>query len=225
MDLFEAMCTTFAAREFTDEAVDDATLWRILDRARFAPSGGNRQPWRVVVVRDAGTRERIAAAMEPAARRYVAQARAGESPLNTVRPSAVGAAEIARTEIPAVLMDWVRAAPVILVVGVDLSRVASVDAELDRVGVISGASVYPFVWNVLLAARAEGLGGTMTTLAAAGEPELKTHLGMPAEVALAAFVPLGQPVRQLTRLKRRPVEKFATLERFDGPALGDGGRE
>ncbi len=107
-------------------------------------------------------------------------------------------------------------APVLLVVFVDLAVVASTDQLLDRVGVISGASVYPLVWNILLAARAEGFGGTITTMAAGQEPAVKELLGVPDTYALAAVVPLGKPVKQLTKLRRQPVEEFVTRERFDG---------
>ena len=70
-------------------------------------------------------------------------------------------------------------APVVLVFCVDLQVVASTDKNLDRVGVISGGSIYPFVWNALLAARNEGYGGTITTLAVAQEPKLQEALGVP----------------------------------------------
>src|SRR5437667_11617801 len=82
MDLYEALGTTFSAREFTDDPVPDATLFTILDRARFAPSGGNRQGWHVIVVRDRATREALAALATPAAKRYTAQREAGENPWN-----------------------------------------------------------------------------------------------------------------------------------------------
>ena len=84
---------------------------------------------------------------------------------------------------------------------------------------ISGGSVYPFAWNVQLAARNEGLGTTITTLPVAREPELQALLGIPEHVAVAALMPLGEPVRQLTKLRRGEVEGFATLERFDGAPL------
>ena len=84
------------------------------------------------------------------------------------------------------------------------------------VGVISGGSIYPFVWNVLLAARDKGYGGTITTLAVAQEPVLKEALGLANHMAIAAVVPLGRPVKQLTKLRRRPVEDIVKLERFDG---------
>ena len=94
------------------------------------------------------------------------------------------------------------------------------DSELSRVGVISGASIYPFAWNILLAARAEGLGGVITTFAAAREPEVQKLLGIPSKFALAAVMPLGRPRKQLTRLKRKPVKEFAFRERFGGEPLG-----
>ena len=88
------------------------------------------------------------------------------------------------------------------------------------VGVISGGSIYPFVWNILLAARNEGYGGTPTTFIAGNETALQTLLGVPEQMAFAAMIPLGKPVKQLTRLSRKPVDEFAVLERWDGPALG-----
>jgi nitroreductase len=219
MELDEALRTTFSAREFTTDAVSDTTLYRVLDRARFAPSGGNRQGWRVIVVRERATREALAALNVPAAKRYAAQVQNGENPWNTIDPPRVDAATIERTAPPARLTETVLKAAVVLVIGVDLKVVASTDADLDRVGVISGASVYPFAWNVLLAARQEGLGGTITTLAVAQEPRIQALLGIPAHVAVAAVMPLGRPVKPLTKLRRKPVEEFAMLERWGGAPL------
>jgi nitroreductase len=222
MELREALTTTPATRSFTDEPVSNAEIFRLLDVARFAPNGGNRQGWHVLVIRDPATREAIASAAAPTARRYVAQKTAGEEPLNTVRPTGVDAATIDGTELPAWTLEHYRAAPVLILVCVDLSVVASVDADLDRVGVISGASIYPFAWSFLLAAREAGLGGVLTTMPVGGEPELQKLLGIPSHVAIAAVVPLGRPVKQVTKLKRGPVEEFARLERWDGPPLTTG---
>jgi nitroreductase len=219
MELYEALRTTFAAREFTDDPLPDATLFRILDHARFAPSGGNRQGWRVIVVRDRATRETLAALTVPAAARYAAQVAAGENPWNTIDPTAVDAATIERTPVPARLTESLRRAAVVLVVCVDLKVVASTDQYLPRVGVISGASIYPFAWNILLAARHEGFGGTITTLAVAQEPRIQELLGIPRHAAVAAVMPLGRPVRALTRLRRKPVPEFAMRERWGGPPL------
>ena len=88
-----------------------------------------------------------------------------------------------------------------------------------RFGVVSGASIYPLVWNVLMAARNEGFGGTITTMASAREPDVQALLGIPDTYAVAAFLPLGRPVHQPTRLRRQPVAEFVTRERFDGPAF------
>lgn len=216
MEVYDAMRTTFAAREYADEAVDDATLYRILDNARFAPSGGNRQGWRVLVVRDDGIRQQMRALMQPTIREYKAQAAAGETPFNTVNTSKVTPDEIAATSPRFPLVDDLEHAPVLLVACVDLSLVTSFDAELNRVGLISGASVYPFVWNVLLAARNEGLGGVLTTFLAHQEPAARRLLHLPAGYAIAAMVAIGKPVRQLTRLRRAPVESFTWLDTFDG---------
>lgn len=216
MELFEAMRTTAAVREFTDDPLPDDVLGRILDNARFAPSGGNRQGAHVVVVRERATRERLAELNLPAARRYTAQKLAGENPWNSVHPPGPTPEEIEATDVPASLTQPLLDAGAVLVVLVDLAVVASTDQLLDRAGVISGASVYPLVWNILLAARAEGYGGTITTMAAAEEPAVKELLGVPETFALAAVVPLGKPVKQLTKLRRQPVAEFVTRERFDG---------
>jgi nitroreductase len=216
MELHAAMRTTFAARQFTDDPLPDDVLFKILDGARFAPSGGNRQGWRVIVVRERSTREALAALTAPAAKRYAAQQHAGESPWNTIDRTSVDATTIEKTAVPTRLIEPLLRAPVILVVCVDLKVVASTDHQLSRVGVISGASIYPFVWNILLAARHEGFGGTITTLAVAEEPKLQALLGIPSHVAVAAVMPLGRPVAQLTKLKRKPVAEFAVRERWGG---------
>ena len=219
MELYEAMRTTFSAREFTDDPLPDEVLFEVLDRARFAPSGGNRQGWRVIVVRDRATKTALAALTAPAARRYVAQVQAGESPWNTVHPTKVDDATIERTPPPARLTEPFSKASVVLVVCVDLQLVASMDQFLPRVGVISGASIYPFVWNILLSARHERLAGTITTLAVAQEPKLQTLLGIPSHVAVAAVMPIGWPATRLTKLKRKPVPEIAMLERWGGTPL------
>ena len=220
MELYDVMRTTFAARDFTDEEIGDDVISRILDNARFAPSGGNRQGWKVIVIRDAGTKEALAPLIVPTFRRYIAQVAAGEAPWNTIDATRLTEAEIEATAVPMDMVRKICGAPVVLMVLVDLSVVASFDSQLDRVGVISGASVYPFVWNILLSARNEGLGGTLTTFAGGREDDLKALLNIPSEFAFAAMIPLGKPVKQLTRLSRKPVEAFAVSERFDGPVFG-----
>lgn len=218
--LDDVMRATFAARTFTDDDVTDAEIAELLDLARFAPSGGNRQGWRVVVMRDDERKRRIVEMGIPSLRRYVAERAAGHNPANTITPSPVTDDQVAA--VPDEQLAWFRAlsdAPVLLVVGVDLSVVASVDAGLDRVGVASGASIYPFVQNVLLAARSRGLAGALTTFASAAEPDVQDLVGFPPHVAVAAVVPIGRPTKVLTRLTREPVERFARFERWDGPPV------
>jgi len=220
MDLDEALRTTFSCRDFTADPLPDAVLTEILERARFAPSGGNRQGWKVIVVRDASTRATLAKLTEFGAKRYIAQQKNGENPWNTIDPPRVDAATIEQTEPMPRLIEPVLKAPVILVIAVDLKVVASTDQDLERVGVISGASIYPFAWNILLAARGRGYAGTITTLAVAQEPKVKELFGLPPHVAVAAVMPLGRPVKQLTKLTRKPVSEFAMRERWGGAPLG-----
>ena len=216
MELNDVMRTAFAAREFTGDPLPDAVLHEILEHARFAPSGGNRQGNRVIVVRDPDTRTALAKLAEPAAKRYAAQRAAGENPWNSIVPSALPDSVFEQTPAPPMLTHPFRTADVVLVFVVDLKVVASTDQYLDRVGVISGASIYPFVWNVLLGARQAGFGGTITTIAVARESDVQALLGIPEEFAVAAIVPLGRPVKQLTKLRRRRVDEIATREHFAG---------
>lgn len=221
MDLYEVMRTTAAVREFTDDPLPDEVLHTILENARFAPSGGNRQGSQVVVVRGPATRDRLVEITLPGARRYHAQRAAGETPWSAYTPSRVTEEQVDRTEVPASVTEPLLRAAVVLVVCVDLRAVAALDQDLDRVGVVAGASVYPLVWNILLAARNEGFGGTITTMAVAEEPALKELLGIPDAYAVGAVVPLGKPVRQLKRLTRVPVEDFTHLEHWQGGPVRD----
>ena len=93
------------------------------------------------------------------------------------------------------------------------------DRGFDRYTLVGGASVYPFVWSMLLAARDEGLAGVMTTMVVRRETEVRAAFGVPDHMAVAALVALGRPVRQPTRLTRQRVEEFTTVDRLDGPAL------
>ena len=219
MELYDVMRTTFSAREYTGEEIPDELIYELIENARFAPSGGNRQGNRVIVVRDPATREALAKLAEPAAKRYMAQTKAGESPWNAVTQTSITAAEIKATPAPGILVNSFRDASAVLVFVVDLKVVASMDQDLDRIGIISGASIYPFVWNVLLGARQAGFGGTITTLAVAREGEVQMLLNIPVDFAVAAVVPLGKPVKQLNKLRRNAVAEIASRERFDGAAL------
>jgi len=219
MDLYDVMRTTGAVREFTTDPLPDDVLWRILENARFAPSGGNRQGARVIVVREQATREALAQLTGPGARRYTAQRLAGENPWNTIVPSQVSEDQVEATDVPGSYTRPLLTAAAVLVVCVDLRKVAATDQLLDRVGIVGGASVYPLVWNILLAARNEGFGGTITTMAVPEEPSVQALLGVPVHCAVACVVPVGKPVHQLRRLSRIPVEDLAVRERWDGEPL------
>ncbi len=130
MDLYEVMRTTFACREFTGEPVPEDVLHRIVDNARFAPSGGNRQGWRIINVTEPGLREQLADLALPLATRYLLEMKAGESPINTVHPSKISDEEVAASEPPQWLVAHIRNAPTLLVVTVDLSLIASMDKDL-----------------------------------------------------------------------------------------------
>ena len=106
-----------------------------------------------------------------------------------------------------------------LLVLAELGALAMTDRLLDRPSVVGGASVYPFTQNILLAARAEGLGGVLTTLLGREEPRVAELCAIPDTHALAAMITLGHPVHQPSRLARHPVEAFTTVDRMDGPAI------
>lgn len=227
MELYEAMRTTPATRAFTDTAVPDEVLRRILDHARFAPSGGNRQGWHVVVLRDPALRQRIQHLYVLGWREYMAHVDAGLVPF--------APREQGRWTGPAVDLDAARevprphdfadnlaSVPVLLLLVADLTALACVDNGLGRQSIIGGGSIYPFGHNILLAARNEGLGGVMTSVLARQEPAVRELLGIPDDHAVAGLIALGYPQRTVRRLRRRPVEEFTTVDRFDGPAFPGG---
>ena len=224
MDLNAALRTTGSVREFTTEPVADDVLRRVLDTARFAPSGGNRQGWRVVVVADPATRRALRDLYLPGRYDYLAIASAGLTPWAPVtdrgaETAALDAvAGIAATAAAGAggFAEHLDTVPVLLALFADLRALAAVDREYERYQFAGGASVYPFAWSLLLAARDEGLGGVITTMATRREPEVKALLGAGDELALAAVIALGHPARQARRLTRTPVDGFATVDRIDG---------
>jgi nitroreductase len=215
MDLIEALRTTGSTRDFTDQPVDDATIAAILDDARFAPSGGNRQPWRVVVLKDSTIRRQLADLMTVVWQEYL-----GESDVASQAPFAFGQASGATpVAAPNGLLDDIERVPVVLAIAADLNRIALMDGNVGRPPMTGGASVYPFGWSILLAARARGLGGVMTTFLSRAEAAAAPVLGLPAGHALVATVFLGHPEHQNTKLRRNEVSAFTTIDRFDGAPL------
>jgi nitroreductase len=223
VELREALRTTGAVREFRDQPVPDDVVARLLDTARFAPNGGNRQAWHVVVVKDPAARRGLRDLYLQTWYEYLAQRAAGLTPWAPVTDEAAEAAAVARAnEMPAQADGFAErfdAVPVLLAVFADLRALAAVDKGTRAYTLVGGASVYPFVWSVLLAARDEGLGGTITTMNTRREADAQRLLGAPAHLALACVVALGYPVHQPTRLTRQPVGAFASFDRVDGPPV------
>lgn len=215
MDLSEALRGTGSARRFTDEPVGDATVAAILDDARFAPSGGNRQPWRVAVVKDLTIRRQLADLMTSVWHEYVGESRdASQAPFALGRST--GAEPVAE---PNGLLDEIERVPVVLSIAADLNKIALMDSDVGRPPITGGASIYPFCWSILLAARVRGLGGVLTTFLSRAEQLAAPVLGLPPDHAIAATIFLGRPVHLSTKLTRAPVSTFATVDRFDGAEL------
>jgi len=206
VDIYEAMSTLRAVRRLKSDPIPADVLQRILQAAAWAPSGGNVQPWRVVVVRDADKRAALGDLYRPEWTKYSAGARANLQRLE-------GDARARQERMLAAadrLGEHLGDAPVILVFCFNPERMAITDAGLDRPTVVGGGSVYPAVQNTMLACRAEGVGCTLTTLLCFREDEVKNLLGVPADWYTCAFVPIGYPMgRGHGPISRRPVEKLA----------------
>lgn len=223
MDLDLALRTNGSVRQFTDEPVDDPTLHRILDTARFAPSGGNAQGWHVLVVKSPEIRREIRDLCQITWNEYAQLTAMGVRPYAADAtgswpgpPAGVSMAELRDKHMPSPMLDALVDAPALLVVCVDLRVVAAMDVELTRTQTTGGASIYPFVWSLLLAARGEHLGGVMTTFLVRQEPEARNVLNLPPHMAVASMVVLGHPVHRNTKLTRKSVDSFTTIDTFDG---------
>jgi nitroreductase len=227
LDLITTLRSTGAVREFRDEAVADEVLARVLETARFAPSGGNRQGWRVIVVKDPTARIALRDLYLSGWYEYLALVAAGLTPWSPLSDRNEEAAALANAgqfaeagaAAPA-FAEKLDTAPALLLVLADLSALATVDRDLPRYTLVGGASIYPFVWNLLLAARAEGLAGVMTTMPVRREADLRALFGIPPSVVAAALVVLGHPVAPARGLKRAPVNSFAWVDRYEGDSLG-----
>jgi len=225
MELIEALRSTGAVRDFLPEPVGDDVVSRLLDTARFAPNGGNRQAWRAIVVRDRAQKIVLRDLYLPGWYEYLAMSSAGLVPwapitdLEAEARALDGADALAAAAGPGGFAEHLDTVPVLILVLADLRKLATVDRGFDRYTLVGGASVYPFVWSILLAARAEGLAGVLTTMIVRREAEVRAHFGIPDHMAVAALVALGRPVHQPSRLTRQSVGEFATVDRFDGPPL------
>ena len=208
ISLLEGMATTRAIRRYTDEPIPLDDLTSILWHATRAPSGSNRQPFRFVVLRDGPLATEAKALLGGAFRdMWAAKRRADGYEAGSGAEGSSPKARMARTMQH--FVDHVEATPVVVLPCLVRYR----DPHPSE-----GASIYPACQNLLLAARALGYGGVMTTWHAVVEPELRALLGIPDEVAIAATIPLGRPAGRHGPVRRRPLAELVYEDRWDAPA-------
>ncbi len=206
-----------STRYFTDAPVSREQLERVLDNARFAPSGGNRQGWRVIVVTHSDLRRRLRELYQPAWEEYMV-ATGGRAALEAGQASGLPAGRLRMLRGADEYAQRFDRVPVHLVICVELEALAITDAKLDRPSIVGGASVYPFVHNVLLGLRHEGLGAAFTTLLVPAEAEVRTLLSIPDGLALAGHISVGHRADPWPRrLRRTPVSDFTFAERYGQP--------
>ena len=200
--LFEAIYSQRAIRKLKPDPVSDELVHKLIEAATKAPSGGNTEPWAFVVIRDAGTKAKIAEwYLEAWEKTYVAGTDGGKNlPKNIER--VYGAADhLARN---------MQSVPVmILVCGKNAPQEPSANS-----GGYYG-SLFPAVQNLLLAARGLGLGASLTTLHKLHEQDIKDLLEIPDSVETIALIPVGHPIGRYGPTTRRPVEEVAHMERWD----------
>jgi nitroreductase len=211
IDLYEAMSTLRAVRRLRPDPIPDDVLERLLQAAAWAPSGGNQQPWRVVVVTDPVIKQGLADLYAPEWARFSVGYEARAADLPPDEQAAVMRTLAAGNYLAAHMQD----APVLLVFCFDPRRMAITDADLDRISVIGGASIYPAVQNLMLACVAEGIGCTLTTLHCFREAEVNELLGIREPWGTAALVPIGYPLGGgHGSITRRDARELAYRDRF-----------
>jgi nitroreductase len=213
-DLYETMSTLRAVRRLKPDPIPGDVIERVLQAACWAPTGGNQQPWRVIVVDDAERKQALADIYEPLWARYAVNF--------AKRLEGAPADEAERWGRVIVSGDYLAEhlaeAPAILMFCADFRAMAVTDAKLDRISLVGGGSVYPPVQNAMLACVAEGLGCTLTTLHCLREDDVKAALDIPDPWATAAMIPIGYPVgRGHGPIRRRPVSEMAFANTFDEP--------
>ena len=212
MDLIEAMRTTNACRYYKPDPVPDDLLLKVLDAARWAPTGSNKQPVTFIAVKDAGKRRALHDLYQPLWDGILPKYTSGEI------SSGFKAGFIDQVDHFARHLHEV---PVMIVACVAINQITPLDANLGRVSVVGGSSIYPAIQNLILAARNEGLGTTLTTILCLVEPQVKTLLGIPADVATTAMITLGWPARPFPRkLRRKPLRELAFLDSYGATLPG-----
>ncbi len=211
IDLLDAIYTNRSIRRFRTDPVPDDVILKVIEAATMAPSGTNRQTWRFLVIRDPERRRRIGELYRRSFEAiYPADRLAAETDPNRrrVMRSSSYLAEHLGTE-----------PPVLLLVCADEQDAAMRSPVAATAPWIAGSSFYPAVQNLLLAARAYGLGGCLTTIHVRYEAEVKEILGIPEGVRTYALIPLGYPVDRFGPLRRQPAAAVTFFDRWGaGPA-------
>lgn len=212
MQFNDVVRSTATVRYYKPDPVPVELLGQVLDAARWAPSGGNRQPLRLIVVRDAQKKRQLQDLYVPIWDNYVAGIRQGSVRVGA-RPGIIDHADHFAHHMAEI--------PVLLLVCARLADVHPTDHQLGRLSVVGGASIYPAVQNVLLAARNVGLGSALTTLHAAVEPQLKPMFGIPDDISVVAMVTLGWPAQAFpSQLTRRPLGEMVFADTYGEPLAG-----
>ncbi len=214
MDLYEAMNNLRAVRRLRPDPIPGDVLERVLQSACWAPTGGNQQPWKVIVVTDPSLKQGLQDIYQPEWERYITRSLAHLVGVDD------DAAEAKRRVARAgdYLAAHLHEAPAILMFCANPAAMAITDARLDRVSMVGGGSVYPAVQNAMLACVAEGLGCTLTTLHCLSEPEVKALLDIPDSWATVAMVPIGYSVgRGHGPITRKGPDTMAASNTFADP--------
>ena len=194
-DIYEIMNTQRAVRQWTDQPVPRETIRRIIEAATKAPSGSNLQPWAFVVITDDDKRRLLADAIRASfQQRFGGQRPDPEQIEDPVQRRMMRGAFR--------LFDNFAAAPVLIIPC--LLKVQSPAPE----GLLAGSSIYPSIQNLMLAARAEGLGTVLTTPQDGIRDLLASEIGIPGEATPVAIIPLGWPAVPFGPVNRKPVEQF-----------------
>ncbi len=202
-DIYEAMQTQRAVRRWTSDPVPDETIERIIRAATWAPSGSNMQPWGFLVIRGAAQRERIAEAIRESFKAFsgrLPDPDTIEDP--TQRRMIRGALN---------LFDNFAAAPVLIIPCLVAAQSPAPD------GLLAGSSIYPSIQNLMLAARAEGLGTVLTTPQEGIMDLLRSEFDIPEEARPVAMIPMGWPDVNFGPVTRRPLTDFLHWERWGEP--------
>lgn len=206
MDLIEAMQTTNACRDYRPDPVADEQLYKVLDAARWAPTGSNKQPVRLLVVRAAEKRRQLTALYLPIWDEVMKKYADGQI-VNGFKPGFLERVDHFARHMAEI--------PVMIVVCAALGDIIPPNANIGALRNTVGSSIYPAVQNMLLAARNEGLGTTLTTLLNLAEDDVKKILGIPAEISMMAMVTLGWPTKPFPKmLKRRPLSDMLYFDSY-----------